>query len=539
MKFNGKTLAGTRWSKPARAFATLIVVNATVAGLVAAMASQASAQSTCNTFINIGVAPPGVVDVGGTKTITLDVGAGGIQGGTQVTINRLKYDLDCDGDFALGIPCTDQGDVFRYVGDISITSTCAGISWTSNLPAGGDVPNEIVFTASPGVVIPAGVNPFCSLSFDVMLDNPGLDTDVTPLKVEVVAGFSPLTMDAVCDNGLSSGGSQSGQIDVPAPTPTPTNTATDTPTDTPTPTPTDTPTDTPTNTPTNTDTPTNTPTNTNTPEDTPTNTPTNTDTPTNTPTNTNTPTDTPTNTPTATNTSTNTPTNTPAVEEICRTKGFWGAHSCPQTAGLTSVCEKTGSQNITQQVINAAGGSILVCGETLTDTHLDHQHSAQEALCVAPRGTQLLQLASQLTAAALNCVISGETAACTGSSAQPEFGACNTACAQGNTTAMVGGNTIDCIDAIDCFNNGGSFDTTTGFCTLGTCANGDACNEETPCTDLSQCTPLPNNCHDQELCNEDLGLCFDPPGPAGSSKQCNAANQNDCTIFSGSPPCAQ
>src|SRR5262245_25793227 len=93
-------------------FTAAAVLTAALAVVVAGLARQANAQATCNTFIAIGVAPPGVVDVGGTKTITLDVGAGAIQGGTQVTINRLKYDLDCDGNLALGIPCTDQGTIF-------------------------------------------------------------------------------------------------------------------------------------------------------------------------------------------------------------------------------------------------------------------------------------------------------------------------------------------------------------------------------------------------------------------------------------------
>src|SRR5262245_15357657 len=230
-----------------RSLVTVGVLSLAVTALAAALATRADAQATCNTFIAIGIAPPGVVPVGGTKTITLSVGADGILGGTQVTINRLKYDLDCDADFALGIPCTDQGAVFAYVGDSSITTDCAGVAWSSNLPGGGSTPNEIVFTPSPGVVIPAGVNPFCSISFDVMLLSPGLDDDVTPLKVEVVAGFSVITNDATCDNGLSSSGSQSGQLDVPAPTPTPTDTPTDTPTFTPTDTPTHTPTETPTN----------------------------------------------------------------------------------------------------------------------------------------------------------------------------------------------------------------------------------------------------------------------------------------------------
>jgi hypothetical protein len=324
-----------------------------------------------------------------------------------------------------------------------------------------------VFTATPGVVIPANTNPFCSLSFDVILDDPGLDTDMTPLKAEVVAGYSAFASDALCDNGLASSGSQSGSIDLPSPTPTPT--PTDTPTDTPTNTPEDTPTNTPEDTPTNTNTPTNTVTNT--PQDTPTNTPTNSATP------------------------SNTPTNTPEGEEICRTKGFWKTHSCPQTG-----CEKAGSSNITQAVIDAAGGSILVCGETLTNTDLNDAMSALEALC--GQGGGITQLTSQLTAAALNCVITSGTADCSGvASIFATFTACNEACANGNTTAMVDGMTVNCIDAIDAFNSNPA-------------------------------------CEAQPLCNPEIDVCFNDPGPAGSAMACNDAAKNECTIFTGSPPCA-
>ena len=37
--------------------------------------------------------------------------------------------------------------------------------------------------------------------------------------------------------------------------------------------------------------------------------------------------------------------------------------------------------------------------------------------------------------------------------------------------------------------------------------------------------------------NTDRNLCFEPPGNTASSNQCNDAQQNDCTIFSGAPPC--
>lgn len=238
-----------------------------VAAALGAAASTAEAQNTCNAFVAISIAPPGVVVLGGTRTITLSVGTDGIQGGTKLTVNRLRYDLDCNGDASLGLPCTDQGDIFSYVGDSTITTTC-GVTWTSNVPAGGHATNEIVFTPSTPIDILTGINPFCDLSFDIALDNldplVGPDSDSSPQQIEVVAGFRTAPSDAVCNNGLKSGANQSAAIEIIAPTPTntPTETPTSTPTETPTPTSTFTSTETPTptQTPTVTETPTVTPT---------------------------------------------------------------------------------------------------------------------------------------------------------------------------------------------------------------------------------------------------------------------------------------
>ncbi len=170
------------------------------------------------------------------------------------------------------------------------------------------------------------------------------------------------------------------------------------------------------------------------------------------------------------------------VEAICRTPGFWGTH------GGT---EKNKSQNITQAVIDAAGGCLNVCGEIITNTEKDNAESALEAICVSVKGQQELQLARQLTSMALNCVISGFGPDCAGDEALFElFGRCNDAC--------VSGDIGDCIGEVDAFNNG----------------NG-----------------LAPGCHDRQLCNEDIGLCFQPPGPAGSSKACSAVRGNSCTII--------
>jgi hypothetical protein len=51
--------------------------------------------------------------------------------------------------------------------------------------------------------------------------------------------------------------------------------------------------------------------------------------------------------------------------------------------------------------------------------------------------------------------------------------------------------------------------------------------------EVVECLPLEGNCHDRPLVNEDLGLDFDPPGPAGSPRECNQARRNDCTVLGG------
>jgi len=209
-------------------------------------------------------------------------------------------------------------------------------------------------------------------------------------------------------------------------------------------------------------------------------------------------------------------------EATCRTPGFWGTHARANPA-------KPGSRNITQAVINAGGGSLLVCGECINATvPVNNPASSVEATCVSPRGTIVLQNARQLTALALNCIVSGFGDDCGGdASLLALFDDCNNACLGLLSTRT----NTRCRDEIDCFNNGGEFDPITGFCQTGTCANGAACNDSTPCADLSRCTALPGNCHDRPLVNDLLGLDFDPPGPAGSSDDCNAATGNKCAVL--------
>ncbi|PYO28666.1 MAG: hypothetical protein DMD86_15975, partial [Candidatus Rokuibacteriota bacterium] len=204
---------------------------------------------------------------------------------------------------------------------------------------------------------------------------------------------------------------------------------------------------------------------------------------------------------------------------ICRTPGFWGTHACPGAGGQAG-CEQQGNscaQNITQAVIDANPnpahpGQLVVCGQDITNTLLGDHESAVEAICVKVQGHLRLQLARQLTAAALNCILSGSDDTCVNLSIETTFSECDDVCKDaGSTNAQIG----PCVDAIDCFNNGGQFDAATGHCTSG-----------------------PDNCELRDLPLATLGLtaCHDKSGnlvqgSSGSSNECSDARRNQITIF--------
>jgi hypothetical protein len=120
---------------------------------------------------------------------------------------------------------------------------------------------------------------------------------------------------------------------------------------------------------------------------------------------------------------------------------------------------------------------VVTCGQSITDTDVDHGHSALEGLCVAPRGDQRVQLLRHLLTAALTMAAGG--ANFTG------FAACDAVCQSPSASAM---DLADCIDAADTFNQ-----------------SGDA-------------VPAP----------------FDPPGPADSAP-CQAAFATPCTVLAPGP----
>jgi len=184
---------------------------------------------------------------------------------------------------------------------------------------------------------------------------------------------------------------------------------------------------------------------------------------------------------------------------ICRTPGFWGTHA---DADPGKAC----SQDITGAVIAMAGGSISVCGECISNATTgetaapNNAASAVEALCVRVQGQSERQLARQLTAAALNCIIStGSSETCANTSVI-DWATCNAVC-QGTSTAKTVG---QCIDEIDAFNNG-----------IGT-----GCHDR----DLPLDTIFPSGTR----CTRSGGAF---QGPAGSNDECNAANSSACTVI--------
>lgn len=196
---------------------------------VLAFAGGAAAQNTCNGQLAIEyvtVQNPNVV--GSIDRVRLVMGAGSIGGGNRLDVSRIAFNLDCrnnrycsnapatsctdnagcpGGTCVSVLPgCIDDGAVAGYVGNI--TTTCPGVTWTAN-SLGGAVPNEVRFTASTPVAIPAGTFPYCALEFDfVKLSE--TSNDSTPKTIEQVAAFDV----ANCNNGLAASSRISGAVGI-------------------------------------------------------------------------------------------------------------------------------------------------------------------------------------------------------------------------------------------------------------------------------------------------------------------------------------
>src|SRR6516162_7693509 len=174
----------------------------------------ARAALSCNGFILMNY----VGHTGNVVRVRVAVGTGGILGGTQLTMDEIRFDLDCNSNFPLLPPCTDEGPVIEYEGDATISTTCP-VTWSTGHAVGTN-PNTVTFTPSPALDIPANQPPipgFCSLEFDIKIVGP--DTDGSGAIDELVT-FGP----SHCDNGvLDSGGTQTGDL---PPTTTTTTTST-------------------------------------------------------------------------------------------------------------------------------------------------------------------------------------------------------------------------------------------------------------------------------------------------------------------------
>lgn len=214
---------------------------------------------------------------------------------------------------------------------------------------------------------------------------------------------------------------------------------------------------------------------------------------------------------------------------ICRTAGYWSTH-----AGYE---RRNDNYNVTQAVLDAVGG-IDLCGLHVTETsNLNRPYvqglglsSALEGLCISIRGDQELQLYRQLTAAALNCAISGgdcdETLV---GLIDVAFSACSDLCETG-IEEVDGPSVNECIEKLDCYNNGWLW--VDGTCAAGYCelAPELSCGGFTGACPEGDCVPFEGSCHSQPLCNKALGVC-PKRASASSSRACREALGNDCTLL--------
>jgi hypothetical protein len=186
--------------------------------LLAALGAPAAvhAQSTCNTNLAFDYTTSHAFQaIGDVVTVKLTLSTQSIVNGTKVTLNRLRFDLDCDIGAPLGVGCMDDGPGIQYEGDATIQTNCPDMEGGSTVSfstghAVGTSPNQVVFTPSVPIMIPPNRADYCFVQFDIRVL--ASSSDATPTVTEEVAGFSAATGDAQCDNGLASAGSQSGSL---------------------------------------------------------------------------------------------------------------------------------------------------------------------------------------------------------------------------------------------------------------------------------------------------------------------------------------
>jgi hypothetical protein len=149
---------------------------------------------------------PASSHVGDIVRVAIVVGAGAIRGATTLYVNRLRFDLDCNGSSP---GCTDDGPVVSYQG--GLTSTC-GVPIVADHEPGDMFPNQVVFTPAAALAIDSGTRSYCRIEFDVRIESPS--NDGTPELVEQAASLDLNQADGVCNTArpLAAGGRDSGQI---------------------------------------------------------------------------------------------------------------------------------------------------------------------------------------------------------------------------------------------------------------------------------------------------------------------------------------
>lgn len=204
-----------------------------------------------------------------------------------------------------------------------------------------------------------------------------------------------------------------------------------------------------------------------------------------------------------------------AQPAVCRGAGFWGTHAGNEKGGT----------NIAQELIDSLG-CFTVCGEIVDSTSLNDADSAVEALCVSPKSQGQVQLARQLTASALNCILSTGSPYC-----DVAWADCNEACIEDDALlAPV------CRSYFSCVNEGGIFDVESGACQTGTCEpllegviSGAPCGPGYPaCGEFEECVPT-IGCDDAELLSEGFDFTADED-KTGSSKKCHNATRSTCAF---------
>jgi hypothetical protein len=230
------------------------------------LAAPATA-ATCNGVASILYPNPPAQDFQGTVDhVELSIGTQSIQSadgnGTGVmVVSKVFFDLSCrhkacsNSAPGFAVPCKSDadcgaGNICLILlpgtcvpdGSLSNTNTVVGfngitftnctdgpkpagsnspVTFSVNNPGGGSAsPNEVVFTPSSPMHIPANTTSFCTIRFDVVkLADRSFDD--TPTLFEERGGF----LDGQCDNGLAATGLSNGSLQLSS-TPTPTATGT-------------------------------------------------------------------------------------------------------------------------------------------------------------------------------------------------------------------------------------------------------------------------------------------------------------------------